>query len=216
MRNILYIFIFITSGIANSQQPDSENAAPFNLEKHCMKIDSLVAINWLTYSYKYLDKDFKISISNAEFQEGLAIGNFYPERIRKHTDSLAVILYKELRDWQAVNIASFRITYSWQRLGWFQFLNKNEAQQLFQNLGFKHPYNALTYLKDESIQEGTRLAIIQNTRKKLVDLEIIDATNAASISDKTILDLVFKHNPERMALEQAAHGKLSKNTDKKD
>jgi len=202
--------------MATAQQPENSKKIDFDITKNRKKTDSLTAVDWLAYPYKYLDSDYKITATQDHFQQMIKKGDFYKERITTYEDSLGVVLYEELKDWQAARIANLRITYSWQRVGWHLFLNEKEAQQLAQSLGFKLPYRAINYLKGDTIQEPKRVAVINKLRDKLVKLDLITPTSATLLSDKALFDLAFKHNPERVALEKKARARRQKSADQKD
>jgi hypothetical protein len=177
------------------------------------KIDSLKALDWLSHDYKYLNQDFNITITDAQFQQTVEDGKFIKERITTHNDSLSVVLYRELEDFDAVRIAKLRIDYSWERLGWNLLLDKTGAQELASRLNFKLPYRVKEFLEDEKNTTPERLEILNNLRIQVSQLEQV-SENVDNLTLKEVFNRAFRYSPERLekvaqihAARKAASGK---------
>jgi hypothetical protein len=182
-------------------------------DEEVTKIDSLKAIDWLSHDYKHLDQDFNMVITDAQFQQTIEDGKFIKERITSHNDSLSVVLYRDLGNFDAVRIAKLRIDYSWERLGWNLLMNENEAQQLASRLGMKLPYRVKEFLEDEQNNTPERLAILNNLRTEVAQLEQV-TENVEELSLKELFNRAFRYSPERLekvaqihAARKAASGK---------
>lgn len=160
-------------------------------DRQDIKIDSLLKIDFLSYNYKYLDKDFKIKIPKDVYEKTFIDYKFIPGRIKNYKDSLGVVLMAEFKDWDAVRIASIKIGYTWQRMGYHLWMNENETQELAKKLQVKVPYR----LKEMFVNNDPKVkSEIQNLRDKL--FLKLGNENIKKMSPNDLLNYALKNNPE--------------------
>lgn len=174
-----------------------------NLNKFA-KIDSLSKIDFLSYNYKYLDKDFKFKISRKKFEKSIEKHKFYPERLRNYKDSLGVVLMAEFNDWDAARIAELKITYSWERVGYHLLKNKDEVIEIAKKLNIKYPYRLQELLLRNDPKVSTEIEKLRN--KLFLSFE---KKELKTMSSKQLLSFAFSNNPELIKLRQQSHKKKS-------
>jgi len=155
------------------------------------KIDSLIKIDFLSYKYKYLDENFKITIPKEVYEKTFLEYKFYPESIKTHKDSIIVVLMAEFKDEDASRIASLRINYSWKRLSYYLWMQEDEVLELAKKLNVKMPYR----LKElfEKNDPKVKSEILQLKDKLYLKLEMEEIKK---MSGNELLNFAFKHNPE--------------------
>ena len=145
--------------------------------------------------YRYLDNNFNISISNAEFQSILKKSGSSIERIRNQRDSIAIILLDQYQDdYQAYMRAVFQITYTWKRLGYHLWLSEKEVRDIGKSLNIKHPY----LLKDFMINNpNDKIAtnVLNNLKKKLRKADI---KFDSDIPTKELLNIGMRNSNARL------------------
>lgn len=189
--NIIIIFLLVFN-IMFSQN---------NLNKFT-KIDSISKIDFLSYNYKYLDKDFKFKISKKKFENSIDKYKFSPERLRNYKDSLGVVLMAEFNDWDAARIAELKITYSWERVGYHLLKNKDEVIEIAKKLNIKYPYR----LQELLLRNDPKVtAEIEKLRNKL--FLSFKKEELKTMSSKQLLLFAFSNNPEIIKLRQDSHKK---------
>lgn len=201
MKSLKITLILLLTSCATFAQKTS----PEMLKKQNLKIDSLSKIDFIGYKYKYLDKDFKFKISKKKYQKSIKKNKFYPEKIVKYKDSLGVVLMAEFKDWDAARIAELKITYTWERVGYHLWKNKDEVLEIAKRLNIQHPYRLQELLlrNDPKVSEE-----IENLRTKLF-LKFGKEELKTMPSDKLLL-YAFTNNPEVMELRKNAHLKAKK------
>ncbi len=168
-----------------------------------------MAIDWLSYSYKYLDDDYTITMDDRKFQKSLKKGKFITERITDYSDSLSVVLTAELKDSDAARIAGMRINYSWERLGWNLLMTGDEAKALARQLNFDKPYRVKEYVEDESIRDEKRIDILDQLRTDVAQLEQV-TENVDELSLKELFNRAFRYSPERLEKVKKIHAARKK------
>jgi len=189
--NIIIIFLLIFNTMFSQD----------NLNKFA-KIDSLSKIDFLSYNYKYLDKDFKFKISRKKFEKSIEKHKFYPERLRNYKDSLGVVLMAEFNDWDAARIAELKITYSWERVGYHLLKNKDEVIEIAKKLNIKYPYRLQELLLRNDPKVSTEIEKLRN--KLFLSFE---KKELKTMSSKQLLSFAFSNNPELIKLRQQSHKK---------
>ncbi|MGB5983300.1 MAG: hypothetical protein WBG46_14255 [Nonlabens sp.] len=192
MKTLLILFLTTCSLLSFSQ-----GRRTLLSEKEQAKIDSLKAIDWLSYEYDFLDENFNPKITEQEFQAALSEGKFIAARINTRNDSIGVAVYKQIKDFDAMRIAKLRLTYTWERISWYLLLNSQEAQGLAADLGFKHPYRLKEFMEDESNQSKERLALLADLRLKVAQLEQVEE-NVDSLDLKELFNRAFRYSPDRL------------------
>jgi len=180
------IILFLVFNSASAQQFTKQM-----IQKRDQKIDSLVKIDFLSYDYKYLDENFKIKIPKEVFDKTVSDYKFYPERIKKHKDSLTVVLVAEFKDEDAARISGLRINYEWKRVGYYTWMSENEILELAKKLNIKMPYR----LQELFLNNDPRVkSEIQSLRDKLF-LQLAKE-EIKTMPVKELLNYGFKYNPE--------------------
>ncbi|MCG8578902.1 MAG: hypothetical protein MI866_03245 [Bacteroidales bacterium] len=160
------------------------------------KIDSLKTIDYLSYDYKYLNRDFEIKMSSRKFQKTMEKYDFIPQRIVSYKDSLSVVLMTEFNDWNQANISQFCITYSWFRLGYHIWQTSDEAQDFAAQFGIKHPWRMREFLVDESNTDPIIAEFFKDLQFKVE--EETRKTNLDSLNREALLNKAFRSNPQRI------------------
>lgn len=168
--------------------------------KRDAKIDSLKKIDFLSYKYKYLDENFKIKISKEDFDKAISDYKIYPERIKKYSDSLYVVLMAELKDSDASRIAGLKIDYKWVRFGYHTWMSENEVLALAKKLNVKMPYRLQELFLNNDPKVKTE---IQTLRDKLF-LQL-GKEEIKTMPTRELLNYGFKYNPELIELRKKGH-----------
>ncbi|MGE0079457.1 MAG: hypothetical protein AB7S48_16470 [Bacteroidales bacterium] len=132
---LLFPFLFFAllfSNIVNAQTPSAEEVIA--------EYKRYSNYDYLNHKYKYLDKNYKIHISSELFQHLIKENKIYPEAIKAYKDSIAVVMCGEFESWPQRNIASYVITFSWLRIGYYLWITNAQAKELGQRYGVSMPY----------------------------------------------------------------------------
>lgn len=192
--NILIILFFAYNSML------SQNITKEFFLKHDAKIDSLTKIDFLSYKYKYLDENFKITIPKEVFEKAVVEYKFFPERIRKYRDSLGVVLMAEFKDFDAARISELRICYEWKRVAYHTWMNEKEVLDLAQKLDIKMPYR----LQELFLNNDPKVAAeIQNLRKTL--FAQLGKEELMTMPAKQLLLFAFSNNPEIIEMRKNHH-----------
>jgi len=149
----------------------------------------------LDRKYTYLDDNFNITIPKDTFDLALKKYNFYVNKIKKHKDSVNIILQHELKDWDASRIASLRINYSWLRLGYHLWLSEEQTKKLGEKLNFKHPYKLKQFIIDDTNNSKERITIIENLKARMTQHFLYNFKNYKN--SKKLLNFALGENPQR-------------------
>ncbi|WP_420552553.1 hypothetical protein [Tenacibaculum aiptasiae] len=162
------------------------------------KIDSISSINFLDYPYKYIDKDYKINISSEEFKKAYLK---YPMKISNYNDSISLITMYEFNDWTASRIASYRINFKWETLGYYIWKSANESKIFAKKLGIKRPYKVYKLLIDDN---NNQLEVVDFFSELAIKMNHSQETFE---SRKNILKRAFRNNPDRLKHATKFHNK---------
>ncbi|MEC5158514.1 hypothetical protein [Chryseobacterium sp. MP_3.2] len=205
MRNFFTFCLFVFSAFIYGQTSD---AAPANYK----------VIDYLTYPYKYLDKDFKIKISDKTFQESVVKNQFIASRVigKKYTDSLSVVLMAEFGNWEQSRLAQFKISYGWERVGAHLLISAEDAKNLGKRYEQVYPYKMSVFLRDEKNHDAYLKTLFQNLRKELFLLTGDKKVDNLSISK--LMDEANRKSPDRIKLYLATqfekeHGRKPKDSE---
>jgi hypothetical protein len=181
--------IFILSLLLNSFCHSQKKVHPIGRER-----DSLLQLNYLDYDYLYLNYRFEFNNSEIICNEDLKMKL---ERASNYQDSLDIVLYEELRDDFKTYIAFNRILMKWEKIALFLWLTVDECKNISKNLGIDHPYRFYKFLisEDENIAREDLLASSKQKVEKKMNTIFNEDTN------KELLNWMFKHNPDRIALQ---------------
>jgi len=175
-------------------------------------------IDYLNYPYKYLDKDFKIKISDKTFQESVVKNQFIASRVigKKYTDSLSVVLMAEFGNWEQSRLAQFKISYGWERVGAHLLIPAEEAKKLGKKYGQLYPYNMSVFLRDEKNHDAYLKNLFNNLRVELFKITGDKKVNQLSISK--LMDEANRNSPDRIKLYLAGqfekeHGRKPKDSE---
>lgn len=92
---------------------------------------------------------------------------FFPERIKDRLDSLQVLLLHEHQgNWRRQRQAFYRLTYTWEILGYYLLLPPAEARRVGEQLGFRLPHDAHLFFKDPAIAHPVKTRVLQSVREK--------------------------------------------------
>lgn len=189
MKSFNILIIALLSFTSTFSQENKEKISRENNPK----IDSLVKIDFLSYKYKYLDKNFKIKIPKEVYEKTFVAYHFIPEKTKTYKDSLSVVLMAEFKDWDAQRIASLRINYTWQRLSYYLWMNEKEVLDLAKKLKIKMPYR----LKELFVANDPKVkSEVLNLKNKLY-LKFGNE-DIKKMSGDELLNFAFKQNPEIM------------------
>lgn len=173
-------------------------------ENNQIKLDSLLKIDYLAHSFKYLNKDFKILIDNNSFNKSLKENHYIEERIKNYSDSLGVVLMYELKDWDATRIAKQQITFSWERLGYYLHRSERDLKNLNIEHEYKHPYLMFKHFKSKYEESELKKTEINRIKNILVTDLKQDYNMIAKLSNEEILNKSFELNPEIIRMRNKA------------
>ncbi|WP_157595002.1 hypothetical protein [Psychroflexus tropicus] len=144
--------------------------------------------------YEYLDEEFKIEISEEDFDRIKVSHLENGGETKDYVDSLIVILNYELnQEFLAVNKALLQITYSWDRVGYHIWKSAEESKDLAAQAGFFHPWRFQKYIESD-LEGDVKHDIIEELRYGLeqkLDLFLKDANN------EELTKLGFLHSERR-------------------
>jgi hypothetical protein len=154
------------------------------------KIDSILKIDFLNYNYKFLDKSFKIVVKKDVYDKSFKDYKFTTNENFKYADSLSVVLMAEFNDWDVARIAKLRITYTWERVGYYLWKDESEILELAKRVNIDQPYRLQELIKnnDEKISNE-----IDNLRKKL--FLNFGENELKTMPLDQLLSFSFKNNP---------------------
>ena len=187
MKRIYIVFLIIFSGFLLAQKAE---IAPANYK----------TIDYLNFPYKYLDKNFKINISDQLFQESLVKNQFIASRVvgKKYTDSLSVVLMAEFGNWEQARLAQFKISYGWERVGAHLLIPAEDAKKLGKKYGQLYPYNMSVFLRSEKNHDAYLKDLFKNLRLELFKITGDQKVNQLSISK--LMDEANRKSPDRIKL----------------
>ena len=114
----------------------------------------------------------------------------------------------EFKDWDAARIAELKLTYTWERVGFHLWKNKDEVEEIAKRLNIKHPYR----LQELLLRNDPKVSVeIENLRNKLFTK--FNAEELKTMPSDKLLLFAFSNNPEIMELRKNAHAKTQKKTD---
>jgi len=185
MRKIIYILVLMVNSISGFSQ---------ELNNPTIKNTN---IDFFNYNYKYLDQDYKISISSQKFDSIVTKYEFYKDRIHKYRDSLAVVLVENFNgDWKKTNKATFVISYSWQRLSYHLWMDIDDSKKLAKEFNFNHPYRfkqfLLTDLEDKEVE-----LFFKNLKDKISN-NIESTTDLDELSREQLLNFAMRYSKSRI------------------
>ena len=166
--------------------------------------------DYLNYPYKYLNKNYQITMDSKTFEKAIQKHRFLKERVHAYPDSLAVVLMYELNDWRATREAMAAITYTWDRIPYYTLLkNVEEAKQLARQWNITHPYKLYTFLAAEDNKDKRVEVFFKELKKKIrkIDGGAYDLSDA---SREEVLHYAFKISPERTKLWEEIQKKYNK------
>lgn len=153
-------------------------------------------LSFFELDYEYLDEQFKINITNKNFQELTNKYNFYNERINSYDDSLAVILTHNFKgDWAKTNRARFILSYSWKRLSYHLWLSEIDVKIIAGKIKINHPYIFKQYLLNNKNSYTDK--IFNDLIKKLKESSL-DVGNIKEMSRNDIMSFAMRHNKIRI------------------
>ena len=180
---ISFIFLFFLSAISQNIVEKSDKSE----------------IDYLSYRYKYLDKNYAIKIKSSVFDSGVEKYHFYPNRLKCYVDSLGVIMMLEFDDWTKCNRAIQVVGFSWQRLSYYTWMSEPEIKSFAKSFGFNHPWRMYELLTSDSNNPGI-IEFYNNLKMKLKKNDV--NLKLDNLSNKQILFIALKINPERIASAQ--------------
>jgi len=207
MRNSFVVITLLVQAVLfaqHKQKTDKADSLQIFLKEKQRKIDSLKKLNFIDMNYEYLDSNFKIKIDKKKFKK---IIYEEPRVVENYKDSLMAILYYELKDYDAVNIAFHRILFKWEKLGFYIWESTEDTKEIGKQLGFKHPYRFYKFLKDTDVENSKKTELLIRLKSKLI--KKINDTIDIKPYDK-FLKYAFRHNPERIKFKKEYLKKHSK------
>ncbi|PXY42229.1 hypothetical protein DMB65_03075 [Flavobacterium cheongpyeongense] len=187
MKLLSIIVIFLLTNITFSQDSISNSK----------KLDSILKTDFLSYNYKYLDKTFKINIKQDVYNKSLTEHKFILNKTFNYSDSLNVVLMAEFNDWDATRIANLRITYSWDRVGYYLWKEKDEIIEIAKKNNIHHPYRLQELIKNNN--EKVSIEIDELRKKLFLQFGNIDLK---TMTVDQLLAFSFKNNPKVVKLKQ--------------
>ena len=167
------------------------------LTKHYSQVKD---IDYVNYNYKYLDNSYKIKIDLLNFNNGISKFSFYKDRIKKYTDSLAVVLMIELNDWNEANRAQLQITYTWERVGYYIWQESDEVQLLAKKYKITKPY--LLQKKITNPDDDLKiLELLEILRDKLNTK--FKSDSICKMNNSQMLSFSFRNNPKVILLKKS-------------
>ncbi|AWG24271.1 hypothetical protein [Flavobacterium kingsejongi] len=191
----------------NEQKPNIQRTDSLQifLNAKQKKIDSLKTIDFVNRKYQYLDADFKIKIDKNTFNK-ILLKN--APNIKSYKDSLMVVLYYELGDNDAVNIAFHRILFNWKKMSYYIWESEQTTKQLGESFGFKHPHNFFEFLKDNNNENSKKIEFLTQLQLNLQNKKL-DKVGLKPFNE--FLNYAFKHNPNRIKDNAAYKANLARN-----
>ncbi|OCA69098.1 hypothetical protein BBI01_17975 [Chryseobacterium artocarpi] len=157
-------------------------------------------INYAEYPYKYLDKNFKIKISDKEYQETVDKYGFYRDRVIgvSYKDSLTVIMAKEFGDdSQKGNRATLHVGYGWEMVGYHLWISAEEAKEFAKKYDVTHPYTFMVLLRKPNSKDDQYInEFFIELRKKA--LEYTKDEKVKTLSIPHLMDFAMYKSPKRI------------------
>jgi hypothetical protein len=194
MKYLKCIIIFVIISINLSAQRIDHIPT---MEEHKNEVDKFQKIDYLNYNYKYLDENHKIEIPHRVFQKLLRENNFYPERINDYADSISVVMCGEFESWTQREIASFRVSYTWKRVGYYLWLTEDEAKDLGNKYSITKPYALIDLIRRHPEDWDDELvSFIANLKSKVENYTGND--DVRNMAHNDFLKFALVENPTRI------------------
>lgn len=157
-------------------------------------------VDFLSYRYKFLDKNKRILIPKNIYESTIKKYNFKDFQIKKYEDSLYVVMMAEFNDWRKARKAINVLTYKWEKLCFYTGKDIFYVKELAKKCNIENPYQMYEFLISEnSIGEGID-ELFADVKKSIRKIdENYDFTEK---SRKQLLYYLFRINPDRRKLEE--------------
>lgn len=150
--------------------------------------------DYLSYKYKYLDKEFAIKVDSAEFTAACYKYTFNPNPVT-YSDSLIVVMMMEFNESAKARNARRNILFSWLDLSYYTWESEDGIKSLAKSVGVAHPYRMYTYLSDEANKNPKVDKFYSKIKAKLAKNN--SQATLDNLSRRGLLTLAFRQNPER-------------------
>ena len=169
----------------------------------------LPEIDYLTYKYEYLDKDYKIHMPSDLFQETMKKYEYYPQKIKTYKDSLSVVLMGEFDNWKQANIATNRLAFTDLRSSYYLWISPARVKEFRDKYGFNHPYSFYEYYRyNEDKWDEEMHKFMKNLREKVAKAS--DKPDVLSMTSKYLLREALVLSPQRVIDSKKKVSKRSK------
>jgi hypothetical protein len=165
--------------------------------------------DYLGHKYKNLTDDYKIIISNADFQKTMDKYSIYPDRIRTFKDSLGVVMLDEFGNETQARIAKLKVGYTYLRVGYHIWLTEEETKELNNRYSFTHPYELRKFIGDASRWDDYMKSFMKDLRNELY--KVTEKKEIFELDTEPFLSIALRYSPTRIKDYQARVSK-SKNT----
>lgn len=192
---VLWVFVFLSCSKYGGEKNENSTTLAAEIERLEKERDSFIKIDFFTKEFKYLDREFNLNIDNYTFQKAIKKYKFYPKKIKTYKDSLNVVLTFELESYHGARIATNRITYEWQKIGYYIWENANKSKAIGLSFGYSHPYRFYEFLINEGENNSLKIDLLNTIKRKLVN-ELNDSIPTKPY--KMFLKFAFKKNPKRI------------------
>jgi len=169
----------------------------------------LPEIDYLTYKYKHLDKDYKIHMPSDLFQETMKKYEYFPQKIKTYSDSLSVVLMGEFDNWKQANIATNRLAFTDLRSSYYLWISPARVKELRVIYGFDHPYRFYQYFRFQEDQWDEKMHQFMKNLRTKVD-KASDKPNVLSMTSKYLLREALLLSPQRVIDSKKKVSKRSK------
>ncbi len=171
--------------------------------KPTLQATTFTTQNYLAYSYTLLKSNYQLNLSSERFSFFLKKYNYNAANIKTYSDSLQVVLMAELNDWQKARSAHLQITYTWQRVGQHIWQTEAECQQLAQQIGITHPYELISFLKNQSnANQPLYKTVYSQLRTRLQDS--LQNASVCNLPADLLLKKAFANHPSVLAMKHKA------------
>lgn len=176
-----------------------ENSHPTGKER-----DSILAIDYINYKYKFINRDF--SLRKKEILNDSALKQQLSLKKTSYKDSLYTILKYELKSDFMSHNALNRILQKWDIASYYLWLTEKECIEIAKEFDMDHPYLFYAFLINDKkdLKRDKLLKTAKEKAEKELGIEI-------SYKDrKDLTNQLFRLNPIRMKAQREYIKKYSK------
>ena len=160
------------------------------------------------HDFPHLDEDYNLHISSEKFDSlRQAYAAYLPDRELTYRDSLDLVLALKHQGYtRGYRVEMLKATYSWERVGFYLYIDEPEAKELRKKINIKTPYDVVAYFQDSTKTSPVKDHYLERLKKLCLE-KTNDSTAYYLNSSAELLRYAFKIDAaERLKAEHKRRG----------